>query len=78
MAPRGIALFDVYAVALSMVFFVVVLLKGERPRWRWGERENRQSRSLSDRLEELEQLRRRRLVSAAEYEAKRRDILKDA
>jgi len=36
LAPRSIVLYVVWAVVLGVAFFVVVLIKGERPRWRWG------------------------------------------
>jgi hypothetical protein len=32
----SVALFVVYAIVLGAVFFSIVYLKGEKPRWRWG------------------------------------------
>jgi hypothetical protein len=77
LAPRSIGLYVAYAIAIGAVLFLVVFIKGEHPRWRWGEEENQQSRSLADRLEDLEELKRRHLVSESEYEAKRQKILED-
>lgn len=77
LAPRSIGFFVAYSIALGAVLLVVVFLKGEHPRWRWGEEENLQSGSVAERLVELEELRRRRLVSAEEYDAKRKKILED-
>ena len=37
LAPRNIGLFVVYNIVLGTAFFVVVIAKGEKPRWRWGE-----------------------------------------
>jgi hypothetical protein len=61
---------------LGTALFVVCLIKGESPRWRWGESERRPSRSLADRLAELDELRRRQLLSESEHEAMRQKILK--
>ena len=35
-APRSIVLFVVYAIILGFALFIVALIKGEKPRWRWG------------------------------------------
>jgi hypothetical protein len=32
----SVALFVVYSVVLGTIFSLVVFIKGERPRWRWG------------------------------------------
>jgi hypothetical protein len=32
---RNIGLFVAYAIVLGVVFFIVVFIKGEKPRWRW-------------------------------------------
>ena len=36
LAPRSIGLYVLYAVALGIALLIVLFLKGERPRWRWG------------------------------------------
>jgi hypothetical protein len=36
LAPRSTGLFVVYAIVLSIGLFIVCLIKGEKPRWRWG------------------------------------------
>jgi hypothetical protein len=36
LAPHSISLYVVYAVVLGVAFFLVVLIKGEKPCWRWG------------------------------------------
>ena len=36
LAPHNVGLYVAYAVALAIALFVVVFIKGERPRWRWG------------------------------------------
>jgi hypothetical protein len=77
LAPTSVGLFDVYVVVLSLAFVVVCFIKGEKPRWRWGEDGNRPAGSLAARLAELEELRRRQLVSEPEYAAKRQAILRD-
>jgi hypothetical protein len=77
LAPRNIGLYGAYALVLSIAFFMAVFIKGERPRWRWGESENPQSRSLTEKLAELEELRRRKLISASEYDARGKEILKE-
>jgi len=66
-----------YCVLLAMVVLTICFIKGEKPRWRWGDGENRPSRPVADRLTELEELRRQRLVSESEYEAKRQQILRE-
>ena len=63
-------------VVLAAVLFVVCLIKGESPRWRWGGSERRPVRSLAERLAEVDDLRRRQLVSESEHEAMRKKILK--
>ena len=35
-APRSIPLYVVYAVVLGVALVSVCLMKGEKPRWRWG------------------------------------------
>jgi hypothetical protein len=75
LAPRNIGLFVAYAVALCSVLFLIVFIKGESPRWRWGEDKNVQPQSLAERLSELEDLRRRQLISELEYKARRQEIL---
>ena len=77
LAPQSIGLFYFYAAILTLAFIVVCFIKGEKPRWRWGEDGNRPAGSLADRLAELEELRRRQLVSEPEYAAKRQEILRD-
>lgn len=75
---HSVGLFVVYSIVLSVALISVVAIKGEKPRWHWGENENRQARSKADRLTELEELRRRQLVSESEYEARRQEILREA
>ena len=36
LAPQNISLYVVYAIALNIALFIVVFIKGEKPRWRWG------------------------------------------
>lgn len=36
LASKAIGLFVAYAVALGITLFLICLLKGEKPRWRWG------------------------------------------
>ena len=36
LAPRSIGLYVVYAIVLGIAFLIVVFIKGERARWRWG------------------------------------------
>ena len=36
LAPIHVGIFVAYAVVLGIALFVTCLLKGERPRWRWG------------------------------------------
>jgi hypothetical protein len=75
--PSGhTGLFVVSAFALASLFFVVCFIKGEEPRWRWGDSEKSQARSAAERLAELDDLRGRDLVSDAEYQAKRQEILR--
>ena len=75
LAPTHLALWLASIAVLSAALFVVCLIKGETPRWRWGESERRPSRSLADRLAELDDLRRRQLLSESEHEAMRQKIL---
>ncbi len=75
--PSGhFALYITSAAVLCISVLVICLIKGERPRWRWGDSESSQARTTADRLAELDELRRRQLVSGAEYEAKRQKILR--
>jgi hypothetical protein len=74
---QNAALYGAYAMVISLGLFMLLLAKGEKPRWRWGDDGNRHTRSSADRLAELEKLRRQRLVSESEYEAKRREILRE-
>jgi len=39
LARRSIGLFVVYTIALDVALFTVLLARGEKPRWRWGEDE---------------------------------------
>jgi drug/metabolite transporter (DMT)-like permease len=36
LAPRSTGLFVGYAIFLCIPLFIVLLIKGEKPRWRWG------------------------------------------
>jgi hypothetical protein len=36
LAPRSIGLYIAYAIVLGIAFIIVVSIKGEKPRWRWG------------------------------------------
>ena len=62
---------------LAGAMFITCLVKGETPRWRWGESGEREVPASAGRLAELNELHRRRLVSEAEYQAKRREILRE-
>ena len=77
LAPHSVGLFVGYAFVLGGLLFAVVLLKGEKPGWRWGEDKDSRSRSSTERLAELEDLHQKRLISDAEYRAKRQQILRD-
>jgi hypothetical protein len=55
--------------------FVVCLIKGETPRWRWGDRDSQPTRSLTDRLTELDDLRQKGRISESEHAAMREKIL---
>ena len=61
---------------LAIALFITCFAKGEAPRWRWGEDKDERARSATDRLAELDELHRRQLVSDAEYESKRQEILR--
>ena len=63
-------------VALGGALVMVCVVKGERPRWRWGGSERRPGRSLAERLAELDELRRRELVTESEHAAMRQKIVK--
>ena len=75
MMPAHLALWIASTAVLSTALFVVCLIKGETPRWRWGDRDRRPTRSLADRLAELDDLRRKELLSESEHEAMRQKIL---
>jgi len=36
LAPIHVGLFVLYAMVLAIALVVICLLKGEKPRWRWG------------------------------------------
>jgi hypothetical protein len=36
LARLSITLYVVYSVVLGLAFFLIVFIKGEKPRWRWG------------------------------------------
>jgi hypothetical protein len=76
LAPRHFALWMVSIAVLGAALFVVCLIKGETPRWRWGDRDCQPTRSLADRLAELDDLRRKKLLSETEYEAMRQKVMK--
>jgi hypothetical protein len=38
-ATRGSAVYFIYLLALTVLLIVVCWLKGEPPRWRWGDRD---------------------------------------
>ena len=75
LAPRHFALWMASLAVLSAALFVVCLIKGEPARWRWGEPKRQSARSLSDRLAELDDLRRKELLSESEHEAMRQKIM---
>jgi hypothetical protein len=75
MVPGHFALWMASTAVLATALFAVCLIKGERPRWRWGEPERQPTRPLSDRLAELDDLRRKELLSESEHEAMRQKIL---
>ena len=35
-APHSINLLVAYVVVLGIALFIILLIKGEKPRWRWG------------------------------------------
>jgi len=87
LVPRHSALWIVSIAVLSAALFTVCLIKGEKPRWRWGNTDPSRTRSrriagrdtarsLPDRLAELDDLRRRELLSETKYEAMRQKIIK--
>ena len=73
---RHFGLYITSAAVLCISVIVICLIKGESPRWRWGDSETSPARSIADRLAELDELRRRQLVCEAEYETKREEILR--
>jgi hypothetical protein len=75
MMPRHFALWMVSIAVLGTALFVVCLIKGEPLRWRWGGRERQPTRSLADRLAQLDDLRRKELLSKSEHEAMRQKIM---
>ena len=77
LAGRKPLLFFAYMLAMATIMFLICLAKGETPRWRWGESEERPTRAMIERLAELDELHRRRLVSEDEYQARRREILRE-
>jgi uncharacterized membrane protein len=77
LAPRSIALYIAWALVLGVLLFAVVLMKGEKPRWRWGEDEHPQARSATERLTALDELHRQRRISDEEYQTKRQQILRE-
>ena len=36
LALHSITLYVIYSIILSLAFFLIVFIKGEKPRWRWG------------------------------------------
>jgi len=73
----GIVLYASYAVALGALLFLVVMSKGEKPGWRWGEDKDSRARSATGRMADLDELHRQRRISDAEYQAKRQQILSE-
>jgi hypothetical protein len=73
--PRHQALWMVSLAVLTTALIVVCLIKGEKPRWRWGDRGCPPKRPLADRLAELDDLRKKQLLSESEYNAMRQKIL---
>jgi hypothetical protein len=72
--PSGhTGLFVISAFILASLFFVVCIIKGEEPRWRWGEKS--EARFAAERLAELEDLRQCGLISDSEYQTKRQELL---
>jgi hypothetical protein len=39
-APKGNLIYIAYVLGATAVFVVICRLKGEPPRWRWGDRDN--------------------------------------
>jgi hypothetical protein len=69
-------LFIGMAILLSLAFLVICAMKGETARWRWGDDTTEQSRTAAERLSELDELRRRRLISESEFQHRREEIPK--
>jgi hypothetical protein len=40
LAPHSPGLFKVYVVVLGIALIIVCFVKGEKPRWRWGEKDS--------------------------------------
>jgi hypothetical protein len=36
LGPKHLGLYVAYAVVLGIALFIICLIKGEKPRWRWG------------------------------------------
>ena len=36
LAQYSVTLFVAYSIVLSLAFLLIVFVKGEKPRWRWG------------------------------------------
>ena len=41
LALHHIGIFVVYSIVLSAVLMLIVVAKGEKPRWHWGDSENK-------------------------------------
>lgn len=74
--PKHLALGIASTFVLGAALIVVCLIKGETPRWRWGDRDLQPTRSLADRLAELDDLRKKELLTESEHEVMRQKILK--
>ena len=75
--PGFFGLWIACVLVLAAALLAICFAKGEPPRWRWGGKETRPIRPLADRLAELDDLRRRQLISDSEHTALRQKMLKN-
>jgi hypothetical protein len=75
--PAHLGLWIASVAVLIIAMFITCFVKGETPRWRWGESKEQPTKSSAERLAELDELHQRQLISEADYQAKRQGILKE-
>jgi hypothetical protein len=76
--PEQVPLLEIgFATFLILFLMGICWAKGEPPRWRWGDRDRQSPESVAERLAHLKELHQQNLISEAEYEAKRKEILKE-